>query len=903
MSFALFNHNLPILEFSGDGSTEYPGTAQDITATNLFAGSVITQNRGPCGQDNGGTFFAAGANGHILLAEDTDNGELQFSDDFGSSWTTRTFSASYGNVEVVSIQYDEGNDRWWVATYDSVSRWLNIYYSENGGSSWTFFDGGASANHNYTSTMMLTSAGDIIVGSRRAANNYAYYRVYQNAPASTTYSEFADALYNSNSQYIFALDGYYLGLVHNGANWNALEYDAASIASAPTNYGSYLSVLNSFGAGEDAIAVIAYRGYTGTVVTYDKFTHGLPVSTLPTFTYDFGVDVRYCAAAFNDYAYMIYGSKLSDFTKLLFARSDQYTPENFSAAHTVTLSSARVNHVSYQSTQMKYLGGGKWLFAYIDSSQYARLDMFEYGVSGSTAFPTVGATSLSRAITRQQPDIFMRLDDAADSTTVVDTGSQGYTNSVVGSPTFETAGLVGDDGTALLFGSTTDEGIQIEEVPTPLNHAHVFVLSHDDTAAVRVLAGSQAEGYVIVLGSDHKLGVGLYDGGWTYTYGDDAIAADTATLCAVRIKGGVATIYVGNAYDTAAELDMPASATGYLTLGGLTDGEDSLTSCADGVTIDYYALIPAVTFDYADLVEANGGSYTGPTGSPQSDGAQFLLHGDESAASGPFPSRTVPGRNYYTFVNSVPGSPNKVSTEDASQSLVAGGKFSGGFYVPPFRPLEDDWSPWTAPYWSRKESHSSPASVSELVLGQGEFTFACWMKPAQASPVQLFSNCHVEKIGSQWWTYGGITVIYTQEPGDASMGRVVVAIHSAKGQASDLQCKMMFRNIPGYTTAAFTHFALSREVLPDGTTRWHVFLNGKRAGEPSVSNYTADAYPDAYIHEGGQVNLGRAVGTSADHLQITKFGGGLYFDDALLITGEALYTEDFTPPTGAYSLE
>ena len=810
----------------------------------------------------------------------------------------------------MDIQYDQTNDRWFlIFMYDinqlaAQQRRGYIYYSDDDGANWARVDTSQDIDRDVAKIVAL-QAGGVYGGGFAYGSTYHFFK-YTSVGGAQTPAKYDTTTGASSGFGFLSLEvagGYVLTNGPEGLLAGNPGADGYSVI------GALPSLYNLGAASNPNGAALLVEDVTSNVVTYNRIT---AASTEP---YEEGTVTLTEAPNGYSFAYgggkylLVAGMSSAYDTLEVWASSDGtdgswegpfYWDLTVDKEPSGDSTSGRPHYDNW--FQVRYAGDGDWIVHfYEDLSGPWHLAKVTFG-EAVPALPNRNGP-LRSAISSQQPDIFILMDDEIGSSSVIDRGKKGYTNSVIGSPTFEAEGLVSDAGTAVLFGSTTDEGVQIEAVPTPLSHAHVFVLAHDDTAAVRVLAGSQADGYVIVLGSDHKLGVGLYDGGWTYTYGDDAIAADTATLCAVRIKGGVATIYVGNAYDTAAELDMPESATGYLTLGGLTDGEDSLTSCADGVTIDYYALIPAVTFDYADLVEANGGSYTGPTGSPQSDGAQFLLHGDESAASGPFPSRTVPGRNYYTFVNSVPGSPNKVSTEDASQSLVAGGKFSGGFYVPPFRPLEDDWSPWTAPYWSRKESHSSPGSVSELVLGQGEFTFACWMKPAQASPVQLFSNCHVEKIGSQWWLYGGITVIYTQEPGDASMGRVVVGIHSAKGQASDLQCTMMFRNIPGYTTAAFTHFALSREVLPDGTTRWHVFLNGKRAGEPSVSNYTADAYPDAYIHEGGQVNLGRAVGTSADHLQITKFGGGLYFDDALLITGEALYTEDFTPPTGAYSLE
>jgi len=48
-----------------------------------------------------------------------------------------------------------------------------------------------------------------------------------------------------------------------------------------------------------------------------------------------------------------------------------------------------------------------------------------------------------------QPDIYSRFDDPIGSTIVEDLGARRYTNSVVGTPTFEETGLLSDGGTSV----------------------------------------------------------------------------------------------------------------------------------------------------------------------------------------------------------------------------------------------------------------------------------------------------------------------------------------------------------------------------------------------------------------------------------------------------------------------
>ena len=904
MSWGLLNQNLPTLESAGAG---YPiDGGQTYTGVNIFTGttgigaSLFYYNSG----DNGGNMFAAAKNSDKIMLAESPIGKLFFSDDFGDTWTERTsFTYNGANLHISSIQYDAALDFWYIAVYNDPTRVLITYRSDDDGVTWAVYNDFAA--HTYSQGQTLANDGSIILGSRPLT-----FRHYASPSDSNVYTAFADDASMSNPLAAWkTLSGYYIGIGDNGLySW------AADYTLTPTDYntvsaGATYRYWIAGGEGSDSVAYITSKGTQD--VNVNVLTYGDPVSTLPTATYDFGIDIFAASLHLQDSGWLITATQQADRGNLLFTRSSGTTFGDFHASYnTIELTDTHNGDLNDGHIQLSYTGGSRWIVGYVDSLGYVRLDTFEYGGLGN--HPDAASSGLRRAIQGQQPEIFMQFDDAIGVTTVLDKGSAQYENTIIGTPTFETAALAPDSGTSVLFTSATDQCISVTEAVTPVNHAHVFLLSHDGTAAVRVLAASQIEdptydSYTIELSADHKLSYSAYIGGVrTTTVTTTAIATDTATLVACQVSDdGTVKFYVDTARDgVATGLGIPTPRLGHYSIGGLLDtaDRDSNIKGADGVTIDYYALIPNSSFSYYILATEGGVAYVPPevdAGGISAEGAQFHVTFEEGALTGPLISTRLPGLRYYDYTNRVPNSFNRVSTTQATSRFTTGKYGSYGVTIPARLP-GDPWWPVDCPYWPlAKAGNIYPEPLEEVEFGTDPFTFACWFKPTADHGLAMFGNNGAYKIGDRYRNYSGIACVVVKDPNNANQTWVAMAISAPKGsdpEVSGTSSWVYWRGLPGIAVDTWSHFAFVRET--DGS--FHAYIDGVKSGPVEI---IAGVDPTGlHIGPGGTAFLvGNYVHSGWYGKNIHRSGGGMVVDDVLLVTGRALYTETFTPPTAAYT--
>ena len=904
MSWPLFAHNLPTEVSVGSSYPTDGGGA--YTATNIFLSTTgIGSGLHYYLAENGGPIFSAGRVNDKIMMMDSPEGALWFSDDWGDTWTERTsFTYPTAGDYVGSVMYDEALDIWYVSVYDDGPRQIHAYRSLDDGVTWAEFN---DLNpHTYSNAMTLFDDGTIAIGSRTKS-----FRHYASPSTSNVYTEFADDVDISNPLMVWKVASGYIGLADNGfytwpTDWTSTPTDYKAYSAHPT-YSYWVT------SGETTDALVSITSLTPAsgILNANVLTYGDTVTTLPTLAYDFGLTLYSLGIAYQDDGWILCGSATGTRDVVHFTRSSGTAPTGFhTTPNTLTLSASLIGALNDNDVQWYHAGGSRWLIAYVDVLGYHRLDTFTYG--GSVNHATAANSGLRRAIESQRPDIFMQFDDAAASTTVLDTGSKGYVNAVIGTPAFETAALNSDGGTSMLLNSATDQCVSVYAAVTPVEHAHVFLLSQDGTATIRVLAASQIEhpdydSYTIQLSADHKLSYSTYKAGVRVTTTTTtALATDTATLVAVRIKdaGDTVTFYI----DTAQDLEVTALGIitpifGHYSIAGLldTDTRDSNVSGADGVTIDYYALIPNTSFNYYDLTTAVEGDDAVAYVPPEVDaagipklGAQFLGHFDEAATTGPNPSLRVPGIDYYDFVNSVPDTPNRISTTATADRFTTG-KFNTGLSIPARGPA-DPWWPIDTVFWPLANASRAQTGTTEVEFGTDALTLAMWFKPVTNALMVMCSNNNVYQTGGLWKFYGGMTVLAFPEPADPTKMAVTLAVYGAKGAPAEIIMMQHWRDIPGYSVGTFMHFALCR----DSGGVWSVYLDGVKAGTPTLVTGVAET---VHVSAGGTgFMIGNWALPTAKGLARMRYAGEMVIDDPLLITGNDLYSEAFTPPTAAYNL-
>ena len=818
-----------------------------------------------------------------------------YTNDLGDNWTQVGDVPDYGSgYRCDGFAHDSVTDTWFIAVYVSPSI-RTIYRSTNDGVTWTLMTG---VLGQYSSTaMIMDSERRLVSASAGRASGRSYIQQwaapYTGSPTDTLEPGASVNVYNLRE--VPGASGYYMMEVWDGAEFDLQYLDKATLTTTSVNSpGTEGSNWTEVATDTFAQAITMANN---TDQTYNLYTPGDATTPVPhlDFTWDEQMELGRMQTDKANYVISM-GQPSGGVTTRWVLRHHEggdFTENDFSGDLTLNLDHTPDNS---EFTWMWY-ATGKTMIANYRTGGYTKIIRFDIGTVAD-----VGNASgpLFSAINTQAPDIFMRMDDDLAVTTVRDTGTKGYVNATSGDLTFEQTGLVSDGGTAVLVDSTAGAGILVDAVPAPTDHAHVFVFQHDATAVFRVLASSgdisnptSGHSYYIALASDHKLTVATYDGSWTFETSTATIATSTTTLAAVQIKNGEVIFYIEDARDsvhTASIVDLSAT---ILSLGGAWDGT-TLDDSADGVIIDYYALIPNANFSYAAINEGYGGSYVKPTVTDvaTTNNVAFLMHADESAMLGPFASERVIGRDYYTLLNSVTGSVNRISSEAKTGRLITTDKkFGAGAATITARiATTSSWNPWDMIYWPITDATPSQRGLPPLTLGTRDFTYDLWVKPVIEAPFYIANNAWIVHTGgSSRSLYGGFSAHVSPSATVATQCDITMTFYGQRSSPGP-KMTMKFKNASGYTVNDWMHFAICRK---DGV--FYVFVNGNRATGAGISAANIAHYIPA--GEAFMIGSGFYAGPSTYY----RTQSSILVDEARLVLDEGLLTEDFTPPTTAYS--
>lgn len=157
---------------------------------------------------------------------------------------------------------------------------------------------------------------------------------------------------------------------------------------------------------------------------------------------------------------------------------------------------------------------------------------------------------------------------------------------------------------------------------------------------------------------------------------------------------------------------------------------------------------------------------------------------------------------------------------------------------------------------------ASRLQISKLLFGSGKFTFASWIKPSNAE-----LNYHLIDGRAN----SGFTSVTNQ---DTAFTLVLLGSESSKLAFVYGASALRVEAIVNFTTD-WCHCAVTR----DNSNIVRVFFNGVNVASGSVSNN----FSNIYAVLGGTI--------------ITGTYPQRYLSDLIILTGEALWTDDFTPPT------
>lgn len=909
MSWTLFNHTMPGI--FGD-APPLPGTGTPIDATLKYRHS--SQQSNDYGILYRGIFAADPEGEQIMLSVDNEN--VYYSDDGGDSWTLKTQPFSYTTAKTIAnLHYHRTTGNWWAFQRNSGSPQSNdVNWSDDNGATWTTT---GDDDHNYNLWLLLAQEtegaydGQIFMTKNVLVESIRWLRWPQPLVNDTLVS-----IDRSIGFTTIPRETRMSGIL-NGVNqvWMVkynttygIQVSSDLALDGSTTITNYFGDVSSIGTRNCAFSptqALIYISEIAGLVTLSKFYVGVS-SPLPEIEFDFGFDLLWPIVHYGNGYFVLTARDLTDSSVMYMALMDEET-EEWDGPYTINLPydfDNNTNSLYRWTTQLEYWDNGYWYYGYGSESGTngkVTLVCFKLGEDREVV-STPADLRLYNAIRSQTPDIFCRMDDAVNANTVVDIGTRGYVNYTIGPPAFDVNGLIADRGTACLIESDVDTGIVVQSVVDgAVDDAHVFFLSHDGTAAIRTLVSVSGAGtpetftYLIALSSAHELVI--LDSTFTGVTSTVTLAADTTYLCAVKVESGEATIYVADAWDATGEIVTVERTTAYLTVGGLWNAGDTITIGAEGVTIDYYAMIPVSTFDYQLLVEATGGTYAPPTAEevvPVSDptGVQFLCHFDEAT----LPLVSVNGRGVYEYINSVPGSPNRILTERTLPLPATTPKF-GAAAASIFEPFgvygyED---PWTFPWWEEGD---------QLELGTQDFTYDMWVNPNNNGFAMGGSNRTYHKQGGKYYEYGGVAIQFgVGKPNEpfGSIGSIKVSIGCTLSQALAGSHDSIHLYFQTFATGTIRHAALCRK-----NGKFYAFCNGY----PGRLYYTpvrrnGEHEDTIYIARGGKWMIGASVGYPGQTVAPRTTGVvrrlGQQVDEVRFIVGRAEYTEAFTPPAAPYN--
>lgn len=874
------------------GTTEYTDTSSSYNLTAEFGMDIM---------------LAYGANGKVMGF--ADSGVVIFSSDYGDTWAdTGTAAPDFGSGrKPTKCAYQVSNSRWFLSTSTNTGQ-LRLYYSDDDGATWTRWDDDASSPQGSRAYRAFTidSQDRVVVATRDPDDNQGV-KVWRwddpIADALTFSSSSVDSDFGGNCTVleIFddpASDSYFIVLA-NSAVRDIIQF-YYDLTATPAEYDFDQDGDEYYTAAHDGTSKLLLLGDPDTTVATDDihlwmFQDG----DVSADVYDLGwsedIFKSVVAIEYGDRWVVVVRPDGATKDYLLMKWSDTGESGSWSAETQINLGfNLETGNAGTGGFAIccAYVEEGRYLIAVTDTSDTMRIVSIEFG-SNPIAEPQ---SPLRLALEAQQADILLLMDDEDPATTVEDLGTKGYVNAATSALTFGQTGLISDTGTAVSVDNATG-GVYFESVPVPGEHAHVFVLDRGATAGI--LAGygdfsGSDYAYKIEIDGSNKIKLSYYDSaGDLQTLTSDTAISDATQLVAVHLSeiDGKATIYIEDELDkqdTTFSLQALSGDAKLSLLGGWNDG-DTITNAVTGTVLDYYALIPGDEFSYSAINAAYGGTYTEPAAPTEVDPAatvEILVHAEDAALT-----------NNGTFKQVInDGNPNNVLLTEYTRILdTTEAKFgSQSIEIP-----EVDESVNTQLF---RKNFLNATGVLEF--GTREFTLDLWVKPANDNIIVLAANNLVGRTNNYLLEYNGLYLEMFKDPSSSSLGALRLTIPKSKTETQPYatrQLEIYCTGFPDYDHADWNHVALSRRVRADGTQKWFLFVNGRKEASRRVLEGIPGAYTDAFIYRGGWLGFGARAKATSSGRNIFRFQNACFLDEIRLVLDEAIFREEFTPPTSAYT--
>lgn len=857
--------------------------------------------------------LAAGANGKIMWHAGGDlsaDSTIFFSDDGGDTWTDQGISLpdipNNADSYISNLQYYEPDDTWYIVALDLSVRSTYAFYSTNDGASWTR----ATLNNGSLSLYrhglgMDVSDGDWFIAGRGTNNDGTF--ALKSSPTSTP----------SILQHVQPSTAY--GSVKMGGKYYVKNRSSSAAASS-----QYITVLD-FGENtvetyanwaESTYSTLAFSESDGTrffcqkgdplndeVVTLGVFTPATDYSdpgSEDEITLTYPERVRYCDT--------VYGNGWISIAIPYPGEEKRYIYVHYSADG-VNWSSSPVKFTLPSGLdygldddesvwRAKWGGGSTWYLAGAaedtggPDNDRPGIWRFRINPTGGTFPPPPFSHPLYDTLSSFNPDILVRLDDEAGSATVKDDGSKGYTNTVEGSVTFESAGIVGDGGTAATF-DDSDASIEFANA-SYTTHTHVLVFNAPATTAITMV---ETPSYAIV--TDASGNILFRDSLGNET--DLLIDEDDGKAILVQVNDQSVRAWKISSYERTADFAASINiGAGTLSIGGA------------GNVIDYYALITNGNTKIEDLQEALADEFgitlTRPTPPPAPPTADTILVNDleGTAAMRARPDGSYPGdfivwefrhedqgpfapiqRHLYAPHSPLPTNPFDRSLPFNIPRTSADSKFGTySLFVPSSNNVTQGAHDVRSPY----------SLVNGLVWLRGG-TLEAWFKPTRSDYLFIPFSCFNHVIeGGVAKRYGGYGItVSSPSPGVAVLTLRIGAPYGTFGYAAEAAYRF-----DSFSRGGWNHIATNRAAITDGSA-WAMFVNGRRPVSVSAIKGNPDSQgiqssDPLQLLIGGEMTLS----TDASGGPVWRCKTYATYVDAIRIVKSApIYTNEFSPPTSA----